>query len=117
MGAAAGSTTRNALRHGEPDGVVELRVHRETDRLVFAVLNRGQTIADADKVRVFEPFQRLSHPNGHQGTSERVGMGLGLAVCKAISKAHEGSLWIEDRPGGGSKVCFALTIDEGSQTA
>ena len=107
----------NALRHGEPDGVVELQVSRELDRLVFSVLNRGQTIADADKVRVFEPFQRLSHPMGQPVPRERVGMGLGLAVCKAISKAHEGALWIEDRPGGGSKVCFALAIDEGSQTA
>jgi two-component system sensor histidine kinase KdpD len=42
------------------------------------------------------------------GTS---GVGLGLAICRAIVVAHGGRIWVEDRDGGGSSFKLALPLD------
>ena len=110
----------NALRHGDASSAVELQVQVQDQRLVFAVLNRGVRIADADKVKLFEPFLRLPNASNDPqspGGRERTGLGLGLSLCLAIAKAHEGQLWIEDRPGGGTQVAFALSwVAQGAAT-
>jgi signal transduction histidine kinase len=51
---------------------------------------------------VFNKFFRLSRTEKVSGT------GLGLAISKGIVEAHEGRIWAENRPGGGSKIVFTL---------
>ena len=41
-------------------------------------------------------------------TSKPQGLGLGLAVCRSIVTAHEGTLWAENNPDGGASFCFEL---------
>ena len=53
--------------------------------------------------RIFEPFYRLP------GASEREGgVGLGLALVKAIAQRHAGTVRCEDREGGGA--CFVVEL-------
>jgi two-component system sensor histidine kinase KdpD len=104
----------NALKHGDPSQPVELQVQAQPQQITFAVLNRGHHIPDEVKDRLFEPFQRLPLTRfattdwDQRDQIERAGMGLGLAVCKAIAKAHHAALWMQDRAGGGVQVVFAL---------
>lgn len=106
----------NALKHGDPSHPAELQVMAHAHHIVFAVLNRGDTIPDALKDRLFEAFQRSPQPMTPRAEAEpmvrfeRSGMGLGLAVCKAIADAHQASLGMQDRPGGGVQVLFELPI-------
>ena len=54
---------------------------------------------------VFEKFFR------RQGVSAD-GVGLGLAICREITHAHRGAIWIEDGHLGGASVCVALPVGD-----
>jgi signal transduction histidine kinase len=92
----------NAQRHGgaatssAAAGVqVELRAVGQEARL--RVHDRGPGIPDDQRESVFEPFYRLP------GASEAGGgVGLGLALVKAISQRHGGHAACRPREGGGS---------------
>jgi C4-dicarboxylate-specific signal transduction histidine kinase len=70
------------------NGEVRLRAEREdAGRLRIVVADNGPGITVADREKVFEPFV----------SGKPTGMGLGLAVSRAIAEAHGGSL--VNRPG------------------
>jgi signal transduction histidine kinase len=62
------------------------------------IADGGRGIPAEDLERIFEPFV----------TSRADGMGLGLAVCRTIIRAHGGTLWAENNPGGGASFHFVL---------
>ena len=53
---------------------------------------------------LFEKFYR-----GRMVTTER-GLGLGLAICNRIIKAHGGMIWAENRKEGGAAFRFTLPL-------
>ena len=59
-------------------------------------------------------FERVhadeAQADGTDATQLRRGMGVGLAVCKAIAKVHNAKLWIEDRLPQGAVMCFQLPV-------
>jgi two-component system sensor histidine kinase GlrK len=66
--------------------------------LLLAVRDRGPGIPDAEKPRIFSRF----HQGQPGGDSRRRGVGLGLAICREIIRAHGGTIWVDDAAGGGS---------------
>ena len=67
-------------------------------RVRVTVCDTGPGVAGHQLEDVFEPFV----------TSKPQGLGLGLAVCRSIVTAHEGTLWAENNPDGGASFCFEL---------
>ena len=63
-------------------------------RVALTVSDRGPGIADDEK----EAVQQRTR--GRAGES-LPGSGLGLAIVRSVAVAHGGSLWLQDRPGGG----------------
>jgi two-component system sensor histidine kinase KdpD len=103
----------NALKYSESPAPVEIDVRRHTGNFVFAVLDRGCGVPAESRTLIFEAFQRGIPPTDKEestaaGRSARSGAGVGLAVCRAIAKAHGGQLRHEARPGGGSSFEFML---------
>ncbi|MEE8358746.1 MAG: HAMP domain-containing sensor histidine kinase, partial [Candidatus Hydrothermarchaeales archaeon] len=60
-------------------------------------------IPDEYKEGVFDRFKRVKK-EGVKGT------GLGLAIVKKVVEAHNGRVWVEDNPGGGS--IFYVTLPQ-----
>jgi two-component system, OmpR family, sensor histidine kinase KdpD len=69
--------------------------------VLVEVADRGPGFAPGEEERVFDKFYRGQ-------TAESRGVGLGLAICRAIVEAHGGKIWAENRPGGGAVFRFTL---------
>jgi len=91
----------NAFKYGAADGTIRVDVRDDGDRWRVSVADEGEGIADEDKQKVFERFERL-RKEGVKGT------GLGLAIAKRIVDLHGGRIWVEDNPGGGAVFCVSL---------
>lgn len=94
----------NAARHAVSR--VEVAVHPCGDDAVVTAADDGPGIPAADRVRVFDRFVRLDPDRSRSGG----GAGLGLAIVREIVAAHQGSVAIDDRPGGGTRITVQLPL-------
>jgi two-component system sensor histidine kinase VanS len=72
--------------------------------VVLTVENTGEQLAPQLASTLVEPFQRGSK----RTRTAHAGVGLGLAIVKSIAKAHDGSLTLTPRDGGGLCVTVQL---------
>lgn len=101
----------NALKYSPRDAPVELLVQRQGEQVVLAVRDRGPGVAPGWRERVFEVFQRGEpRPAGSDAAAVAPGAGVGLAVCRAIARAHGGELRLRPRGRGGSSFECALPL-------
>jgi two-component system, OmpR family, sensor histidine kinase KdpD len=64
----------------------------------------GPGLPPGDPARLFEKFQR------GQDEGSIVGVGLGLAICRAIVREHGGEITARNGPGGGARFEFTLPL-------
>ncbi|HEU5001176.1 MAG TPA: ATP-binding protein [Actinomycetota bacterium] len=94
----------NAVHYAGAAQPVEVGVTATPGWVEVRVADHGPGIPAADRERVFEEFYRRDTARG-QG-----GVGLGLAISRAIVEAHGGSMWAGETPGGGATVGFRLPV-------
>jgi two-component system sensor histidine kinase KdpD len=103
-GLALANLLSNALKYSPPQSVVDVDARLSADGRLVAVWvdDCGPGIVAGEAERIFEPFYRggAAHAHGRQGPT---GTGLGLSIARALVEAHGGRLWVEGRPGGGSR--------------
>ena len=92
----------NAVRHANSLIVIEVSSRDRT--AILSISDDGPGIAPAERTRVFERFVRLDSDRSRSSG----GAGLGLAIVAEVVAAHGGTVSIDDRPGGGTKVTVAL---------
>ena len=94
----------NALKYSPPGSPLDLGAGREGDAAVLEVADRGCGIPEGEEERIFEKF--------HQTRRDRQppGVGLGLAICRAIVEAHGGRITARNRQGGGAVFRLVLPI-------
>ena len=84
---------------------------------LISIADSGPGIPDAEKEMIFEKFRQVraapssERPRPATKLAGR-GVGLGLAIARTIMTAHEGAIWVEDNPGGGS--VFQILLPAGS---
>jgi two-component system, OmpR family, sensor histidine kinase KdpD len=103
---ALGNLLENAARHTPAGTVVRLHAHTRGAELLVSVEDFGGGPVDSDLERIFRKF--------HHGTIEGAvgGVGLGLAICRAIVRLHVGNVWAERMPAGGMAFRFTLPLEE-----
>ncbi len=79
---------------------------REKDWL-FEVADNGIGIPSREQEKIFLIF-RTAHGENYEGT------GIGLAHAQRIVQLHEGQIWVEPKPDGGSRFCFTIAKNIGN---
>lgn len=107
----------NAVKFTQSGGV-ELAVaararRRGLVRLDFAVTDTGPGIAAADQARIFSAFEQAETA----GADRRDGVGLGLAICRAIVDAMGGAIHLDSAPGEGARFAFTLDLPASAPAA
>jgi signal transduction histidine kinase len=71
---------------------------------VVSVKDQGVGISEADREKLFIPFERLDK------NPRIAGIGLGLIVCQRLVEAHGGKIWVESEQGKGATFFFTLPL-------
>ncbi|QWF77920.1 sensor histidine kinase [Amycolatopsis sp. CA-230715] len=95
---AVSNLLENAMKFDPGTDAVEVRVRGGR----IAVLDRGPGIPAGEEVRVFDRFHRAASARSLPGS------GLGLAIVREVALAHGGSVFAEQRDGGGAMVGFTV---------
>jgi signal transduction histidine kinase len=88
----------NAVTHTGPGGQIELSARYAGGQVIIAVTDSGPGIPAEEVARIFGRFTRVDTGRSR----ETGGFGLGLAVVKAITEAHHGSVRVQSTVGHGS---------------
>ena len=96
----------NAIVHNLPrQGTVSVHTSSQADCAIVTIENTGETIAPERVSMLIEPFQRGAE---RVRSADHAGVGLGLAIAERIAHAHDGSLQLAPREGGGLVVTVRL---------
>ena len=103
---ALGNLLENCAKHTPAGTIVRVRAQRLADEIVVTVEDYSGGLPERDVERIFAKF--------HRGSVEGVdtGLGLGLAICRAIVRLHGGQAWAERVPAGGTAFRFTLALEK-----
>ena len=98
----------NAVKYAPPGSAIRIDTLGAEDRVLVRVADEGPGIPDEQKARVFDLFYTGGNPTG----DSRRGLGLGLALCQSIMKAHRGAIAVRDNTPRGSVFELIFPRDE-----
>jgi len=93
----------NALRYTASGGYVKISTENYGPYIQINVQDNGDGIPYEKQAHIFEKFFQVKDSPGESGS-----LGIGLAICKDIVKAHGGVIWVDSTPGEGSTFSFTL---------
>lgn len=96
---------RNAIKFTPEHGRIELRAHRDADTIAVEVRDTGIGIEPQRLAVLFRAFEQ----GGPDITARFGGLGLGLAICRALTEAHGGTITAES-PGKGLGATFRVVL-------
>lgn len=99
----------NAVRYAGVSPAIELRVAADAENACFTVLDDGAGIPEEELSRIFDGPASASRKTG-DGLR---GLGIGLMICSAIIKAHDGTISARNREGHGAEFRFTLPLGQG----
>ena len=96
----------NAFKYSRESKVIDVRLFREDNNVIFSVQDYGVGIRKEDREKIFSRFYRA----GEELSQNVKGSGIGLAIVKQIVEAHRGKITVESSPGKGSKFIVKLPV-------
>lgn len=92
----------NAIKFGREGGLLRLELHSEENAVVVTVADSGTGMTQEEMEKIFDRFYQAD------GSHQREGNGLGLALVKRILTVCGGSIRVESEYGRGSR--FVVTL-------
>jgi len=98
----------NSVKYAGESATIRVDVNKQGEQIVFRVSDNGPGIPSDESQRIFESFYQVN------ASLERIssGVGLGLAICQGLVRAHGGEIWVEKQKRG---ACIAFSIPFTSQ--
>ena len=96
----------NAAKYTPPGTAIEIGATAGSDAVRLTVDDHGPGLPRGKEDTIFQKFERGSKE------SATPGVGLGLAICRAIVAAHGGSIHAETRVSGGARFTVRLPRGE-----
>lgn len=92
----------NAAKYCPKGSVITMAAKRRGDRVAVSVSDNGPGLPAGNPQRLFDPFRRGRRENAVSG------VGLGLAICRTIARAHDSEIIASDSPAGGAAFTLML---------
>jgi two-component system sensor histidine kinase KdpD len=99
----------NVSKYTPPGSTVTLSAQVSGEELSVSVADNGPGLPAGREEAVFQKFTR------GERESATPGVGLGLAICRAIIESHQGRISAAQRPGGGAVFTFTLPLGQPPQ--
>ncbi|MEO8299019.1 MAG: two-component system sensor histidine kinase KdpD [Burkholderiales bacterium] len=99
----------NAAKYTPAGTAIEIRARCQDDAVQLMVDDHGPGLPPGREEALFQKFERGSRE------SATPGVGLGLAICRAILQAHGGTIRGETRPEGGARFTLTLPVGDPPQ--
>ncbi len=93
----------NAIKHADGGKEIDLKLKKQGHNAIISVENSGKEIPKESRERLFERFYRVDDVRN----SESHHYGLGLAIAKAITDSHKGTISVNCQNG---KVIFTVSL-------
>jgi two-component system sensor histidine kinase KdpD len=94
----------NAVKYAPASPEIEIAAEVEGRYLKVSVTDQGPGVPPGQEETIFEKFTR------GERESATPGIGLGLAICRAIVEAHQGRIWVDTGYKPGARFCFTLPL-------
>ncbi|MCE5311886.1 MAG: HAMP domain-containing histidine kinase, partial [Nitrospiraceae bacterium] len=94
----------NALKFSPENGQITITAASGNGSVTICVSDQGPGIKPEHHEKIFEKFFKLG--------TKKDGSGLGLAVCKSIIEAHNGSIGVVSSDSGGAVFHFTIPVSQ-----
>jgi two-component system, sensor histidine kinase and response regulator len=96
----------NAVKYSPRGSIITVLIHSNDTVAGFAVRDSGPGIPENERHKLFKDYGRLStQPTGGEKST-----GLGLAICRKIVEAHNGTIGVDNIPGQGAEFIVSLPL-------
>jgi len=96
----------NAVRYTPAGSPLQISVEITPFAVEVFVADRGPGVPKGMEARIFEKFYRVRQESAQSG------VGLGLAICRAIVEAHGGTIQAQNRAIGGAIFSFMIPVEQ-----
>lgn len=94
----------NAIKFTPEKGSIVISCKSDQDQIVCCISDTGIGIPQENQARLFQMDKNFTT----KGTANESGTGLGLMLCKEFVEKSKGKIWVESKPGHGSRFYFSL---------
>ena len=93
----------NAAKYSKPKEPIFVTAERHEEMVAISIADRGVGIDPLEQGLIFDKFYR-----SRERANNIAGTGMGLAICRAIARAHGGEIEVTSQPGQGSVFTFSV---------
>ena len=98
----------NAVKYAPEGSTIRIDTEGRDGSVVVRIADEGPGIPDDQKEQIFNLFYSSGNPTG----DSRRGLGIGLALCQSVIRAHGGTISVSDNVPHGAVFTFSLPRDE-----